>query len=148
MSADGTLMVGGPDYSTPPVDALVMRRDGQGNNLLRLAVSDTISSRYSEVTVLAQGHGSAQADGRHDRRSQVKDTRVRLYRPLVVVVGDTDSDEEVHFRARKLMADARLNGLLITAVVRGLHTAEGLLWAPGQRVRIKSEPHGLDGIFT
>lgn len=124
-----------------------MRRDGQGNNLLRLAVSDNISSRYSEVTVLAQGHGSAQADGRHDRRSQVKDTSVPLYRPLVTVVGDTDSDEEVHFRARKLMADARLNGLLITAEVRGLRTAEGLLWAPGQRVRIKSEPHGLDGIF-
>ncbi|MGL9774594.1 MAG: hypothetical protein ACR5LG_13420 [Sodalis sp. (in: enterobacteria)] len=22
------------------------------------------------------------------------------------------------------------------------------MWAPGQRVRIKSEPHGLDNIFT
>ncbi|MGL9774541.1 MAG: phage tail protein, partial [Sodalis sp. (in: enterobacteria)] len=101
MSADNTLVVGGPDHSTPPVAALILRRDGQGNNLLRLAVSENISSRYSEVTVLAQGHGSAQADGRHDRRSQVKDKTVPLYRPLVAVVGDTDSDEEVHFRARK-----------------------------------------------
>ncbi|RLR17707.1 hypothetical protein D8L93_07150 [Sodalis-like symbiont of Bactericera trigonica] len=133
VSTNGTLVVGGQDYSTPPVDTLVMRRDGQGNNLLRLAVSDNISSRHSKVTALPQGHGSAQADGRHDRRSQVKDTSVPLYRPLVVVVGDTDSDEEVHFRARKLMADARLNGLLITAVVRGLRTAEGLLWAAGLR---------------
>ncbi|MGL9774964.1 MAG: hypothetical protein ACR5LG_16035 [Sodalis sp. (in: enterobacteria)] len=107
MSADGTLVVGEPDHSTPPVDTLILRRDGQSNNLLRLAVSENISSSYSEVTVLAQGHGSAQADGRHDRRSQVKDKTVPLYRPLVAVVGDTDSDEEVHFRARKLMADAR-----------------------------------------
>ncbi|BAE74063.1 putative phage tail protein [Sodalis glossinidius str. 'morsitans'] len=143
VSADGTLVVGGPDYSTP----LIMRRDGQGNNLLRLAVSDNISSRYSEVTVLAQGHGSAQADGRHDCRSQVKDVSVPVYRPLVAVVGDTDSDEEVHFRARKLMADARLNSLLITTVVRGLHTAAGQLWAPGQQVRIHSEPHGIDDTF-
>ncbi|MGL9774999.1 MAG: hypothetical protein ACR5LG_16320 [Sodalis sp. (in: enterobacteria)] len=96
-------------------------------------MSENISSRYSEVTVLAQGHGSAQADGRHYRRSQVKDKTVPLYRPLVAVVGDADSDEEVYFRARKLMADARLNGLLITAVVRGPRTATGQLWAPGQQ---------------
>ncbi|WP_438806805.1 hypothetical protein [Sodalis sp. (in: enterobacteria)] len=106
--------MGGPDHSTPLVDTLILRRDGQSNNLLRLAVSGNISSRYSEVTVLAQGHGRVQADGRHDRRSQVKDKTVPLYRPLVAVVGDTDSDEEVYFRARKLMADARLNGVCLS----------------------------------
>lgn len=51
--ADGTLVIGGPDYSTPAVDALIMRKDGQGNNLLRLSVTRNVSARYSEVTVLA-----------------------------------------------------------------------------------------------
>ncbi len=40
--------------------------------------------------------------------------------PLIEVVADTDSDEEVQFRARKLIADARLQGFLMAAVVKGL----------------------------
>lgn len=147
VTADGTLVIGGPDYSTPVVDTLVLRKDGQGNNLLRLSVTHNVSARYSEVTVLAQGHGTANADGKHDRRCTVRDTSVPFYRPLIEVVADTDSDEEVQFRARKLMADARLQGFLMTAVVKGLRTASGQLWAPGQRVQVKSEKHGIDDIY-
>ncbi|MFP7326960.1 phage baseplate assembly protein [Serratia marcescens] len=147
VTADGTLVIGGPDYSTPAVDTLVLRKDGQGNNLLRLSVTHNVSARYSEVTVLAQGHGTANADGKHDRRCTVRDTSVPFYRPRIEVVADTDSDEEVQFRARKLMADARLQGFLMTAVVKGLRTAAGQLWEPGQRVQVKSEKHGIDDIY-
>jgi len=93
--ADGALVIGEPDYSTPAVDTLIMRKDGQGNNLLRLSVSGNFSARYSEVTLLAQGHGGAKTDGKHDQRCAVRDTSVPFYRPLIEVVADTDSDEEV-----------------------------------------------------
>ena len=40
---DGTLVVGGPDYSAPAKAKLILRRDGQGNNVLSL--SETRSTR-------------------------------------------------------------------------------------------------------
>ncbi|MCP1065754.1 hypothetical protein M5G07_10740 [Serratia symbiotica] len=81
--ADGTLVISGPDYSIPAVDTLIMRKDGQGNNLLRLSVTRNVSAHYSEVTtVLAQGHGwQCKNDGKHDRRYTVRDTSVPFYRP-------------------------------------------------------------------
>ncbi len=71
------------DYSIPAVDTLIMRKDGQGNNLLRLSVTRNVSAHYSEVTtVLAQGHGwQCKNDGKHDRRYTVRDTSVPFYRP-------------------------------------------------------------------
>lgn len=147
MAPDGTLIIGGPDYSTEPVDTLVMNRDGEGNNVLRLGKRTSISGRYSQTTVLAQSHGDGNEDGKANRRSTVKDADMTLYRPRVVTVGDVQSDEEVQFRARKLQADARLNGLAITAVVRGFTTASGALWTPGQRVNVRSDIHGIDDAF-
>jgi len=124
-----------------------MCKDGQGNNLLRLSVSGNFSARYSEVTVLAQGHGGAKADGKHNRLCTVRDTSVPFYRPLIEVVADTYSDEEVQFRARRMMADTRLQGVLMTAVVKGLRTISGQLWETGQRVQVKSDKHGIDDIY-
>jgi prophage tail gpP-like protein len=147
MAPDGTLIIGGPDYSTAPVDTLVMNRDGQNNNLLRLGKRTDMSGRYSQTTVLAQSHGTGDEDGKASRKCTVKDITMTVYRPRIVVEGDAQSDEEVQYRARKLQADARLNGLALTATVRGFTTADGILWAPGQRVTVKSDVHGLDEVY-
>jgi len=56
-------------------------------------------------------------------------------------------------RARKLIADARLNGFTLQARVKGHHIkapgmpGNGKLWTPGQRVNVMSEPHGINGTF-
>lgn len=147
MAPDGTLIIGGPDYSTAPVDTLIMHRDGQNNNLLRLGKRTDMSARWSQTTVLAQGHGTGHEDGKANRKCTVKDTTMTLYRPRIVVEGDSQSDEEVQFRARKLQADARLNGFSLSATLRGFTTANGTLWAPGQRVYVKSDVHGLDDVY-
>ncbi|TXE27153.1 phage tail protein [Serratia marcescens] len=147
VAADGTLIIGGPDYSAPPVAQLTLLQSGQGNNLLDLRVTRDMSRRYSQTTVLGQSHGSHSQDGKRNRRCTVRDTSMTLYRPRVVVVSDVDSDAEVQFRARKLQADARLSGLTITAEVKGFRTPAGVLWAPGQRVSIKSDVHGIDDVF-
>jgi prophage tail gpP-like protein len=60
---------------------------------------------------------------------------------------DVDSQAEASRRARKRIADSRLEGLTIEACVRGHRTGDGEPWRPGQRVRLVSEPHGLDGIY-
>lgn len=161
---DGTLVVGGPDYNAPPVATLVMNLSGEGNNLLSLEESSSIQGCYSELTILAQGHArtvtsttgesvdiwddeSAGKTGQNDFKSVAGDPTIPYYRPQIIVVGDADSSEQLNYRAKKAMADARLSGLDLVAEVKGHRTPDGVLWVPGQRVRIKSEPHGIDGIY-
>lgn len=143
---DGTLVIGGPDYSAEPVAQLVMQRDGTGN-VLSLRHNTSIAGRYSEVTVLAQGHGTAEHDGVHNRKGTARDSAFTLYRPLIREMGDTDTDEEATARARKLLSDSRLKALTINVIVRGMRTEDGTLWTPGQRVALKSDIHGIEGIF-
>jgi prophage tail gpP-like protein len=178
-AADGTLIVGGPDYSASPVATLVLKNDGTGNNVLSLEDNRSINGCFSELTALAQGHARA-ADsksstaplpmdiwdenggvvlkasgestndsqtGSHNMKAVATDPTVGYYRPQIVTIGDTNNMEQVNYRAKKEMSDARLSGWDISAEVKGHRTADGILWEPGQRVRIVSEPHGLDAIF-
>lgn len=185
---DGSLIIGGPDYTADPVATLVMRRDGKGNNLMSLSERSSMVNAFSELTVLAQGHAQgkkksstlevvdvdsasfaaaiangepdeddSQADivetvgspetGFHALKHVVRDPTVSFYRPQVMVVGDADNLAQVQYRARKAMADARLSGYELVALVKGHRNDKGVLWQPGQRIHIKSEPHDIDGIF-
>ncbi|PHM22527.1 phage baseplate assembly protein [Xenorhabdus ehlersii] len=177
LDPDGTLVIGGPDYSSPPVADLIMRRDGQGNNLISLSDIRNIQGCFSELTLLAQSHasttdnqpkikpvdvtapptftaaaasggsGSTAKTGHNNYRIKVTDPTVPYYRPQILTNGDVDNQQQLQYRARKAMADARLTGLDIRAEVHGHRTPNGELWQPGQRVRIQSELHGIDGIF-
>lgn len=175
---NGTLVIGGPDYTAEPVATLVMNRNGQGNNLISLNERSSIVGMYSELTVLAQGHAQGKKTqtlidvdsatfaaaltdddsdmvesvgspetGFHALKHVVRDQSVPYFRPQIMVVGDADNLEQVQYRARKAMADARLSGFELIAEVKGHRTESGKLWTPGQRVRIKSEPHNIDQIF-
>ncbi|MFX2607072.1 phage baseplate assembly protein [Enterobacter mori] len=172
---DGTLVVGGPDYASDPVATLVLKYDGTGNNVLSLEDNRSIEGCFSELAVLAQGHarradskktkpvdvwnsdGSVnfQAEsekpdaqtGTHNMKTIVTDPTVPYYRPNIITVSDTNDQQQLDYRAKKAMSDARLSGLDISAEVAGHRTADGVLWKPGQRVRIISEPHGIDAVF-
>ncbi|MBH2948288.1 phage tail protein [Serratia marcescens] len=176
---DGTLVVGGPDYSAEPVATLVLKNDGAGNNVLELEDSRSINGCFSELTALAQCHAksadsksdtaslpvdiwnddgsvkllassSGSGDGQtgtNDMKAMATDPTVDYYRPQIITIGDTNNMEQVNYRAKKEMSDARLTGLDISAQVKGHRTSGGVLWEPGQRVRITSEPHGFDAIF-
>lgn len=144
---DGTLVIGGPDYSKPPVASLILRRDGKGNNVISLNRVRSMAEQYSDITVLGQGHGTGERDGAHNLKSQVRDASVPLYRPRIVTDGDAETAAAARAKARKLLSDARLKALTITAKVHGHRTSDGVLWRPGQRVHLISEPHGLNGIY-
>ncbi|MBI4804464.1 MAG: phage tail protein [Desulfovibrio sp.] len=149
MEPDGTMVVGGPDYSAAPVSSLVERYDGKGNNTLSLSVREDVSSRYSEVTVLGQTHGTESEDGKNDIMHRETDPNVPGYRPLIIAKGECDNEEEAKRRAKKELMDSRLAGFEITARVRGHRVGgqSGEPWRPGQRVHVLSEPHGLDGVY-
>ncbi|AWA34394.1 phage baseplate assembly protein [Klebsiella pneumoniae] len=179
---DGTLVIGGPDYTAAPVATLVMHRSGEGNNLLSLTDESSMERSFSRLTVLAQGHAhstnnkkelgiidvsssdsltvSGDTDtteteldtglpetGQHGLQFVVEDPTVTYYRPQVVVMHDADDLEQVRYRARKMMADARLEGYSLIARVQGHRTSDGVLWEPGQRIHVISEPHGIDAIY-
>lgn len=139
---DGTLIVGGPDYTAKPVADLIMRRNGQGNNVVRLEEDKSMSGRYSEVTVLAQSHA-----GKNGLKAVVKDESVKIHRPIIITDGDIDSNALALKRGRKFLADSRLKGLTLTALVKGHRTSDGILWTPGQRIHVLSEPHGIDEVY-
>lgn len=150
---DGRLIIGGPDYTNAPVGVLVMREDGVGNNVDRLSVRRSIANRYSQITVLGQ-HGQYANDGldtaRSHLRSQVQDetlARRGIFRPKVVVDSSSENQDMATTRARKLLADSRLEGFEIRAVVKGHRADNGQVWAPGQRVVVRSEPHGLNDTY-
>lgn len=179
MDPDGTLVVGGPDYTSPPVATLVLKNDGVGNNVLSLNDNRSINGCFSELTVLAQSHAKASESdetatvpvyrwnaagalvlsdddddsdtlgqtGQHKLKAVATDPSVNYYRPQIIRIGDTSNMAEINYRAKKAMSDARLTGLDISAEVKGHRTPDGVLWQPGQRVRIVSEPHDIDAIF-
>lgn len=144
---DGTLVIGGPDYSKPPVASLVMRRDGKGNNLISLSRVRSMAERHSEFTVLGQRHGTAVENGKHALKSTVRDPSVKVYRPKVVVDHEAENAEAARAKGRKLLSDSRLKGFTLAAKVKGHRTSAGVLWQPGQRIHVISEPHGIDAVF-
>lgn len=142
MEPDGTLVVGGPDYTAAPVADLILRVNGQGNNVEQLDLTRDMAPRYSEVTVLGQNHS-----GKHNIRATVKDDGLKVHRPLIVVEADVDDQAEAERKAKKRLADSRLDGFTLRATVKGHRNDDGLLWTPGQRIRVLSEPDGLDAIY-
>lgn len=150
---DGRLIIGGPDYNAPPVGVLVMREDGVGNNVQRLSVRRSIANRYSQITVLGQ-HGQYDNDGLDTKRSHLRsviqdDTLARrgIFRPKVIIDSASENQDMATTRARKLLADSRLEGFEIRAIVKGHRADNGQVWNPGQRVIVRSEPHDLDDTY-
>lgn len=150
---DGTLVVGGPDYDAPPVATLILRKSGDGNNVLSLRRSRSMQGRYSELTVLGQTHGTLTETGKHATKGFATDKGVRWHRPKFVMDHESDSPAIAEDRARKLLADSRLRGFTLGAMVVGHRIvapgqpAHGRLWTPGKRIRVISEPHGIDDVF-
>lgn len=110
---DGTLMVGGPDYTRPPVATLVLRRSGRGNNVKSLARTRAMQDRYSVVTVLGQTHGTATENGKNNLRGSYTDDGMTWYRPKIVTDSEADSVAVCQHRAHKLISDSRLKGFTL-----------------------------------
>lgn len=147
---DGVLMIGGPDYDKPPVATLTLRRgeDALTNNIMSLRRFEDVSDRFSQVTVLGQTHGTTTAVGKHNLKSTAFDAAVTWFRPKIVTDGEADNDAVAQAKGRKLIADARIKGFTLDIKVRGYRAPESnVLWQPGQRVEVISEPHGINGVF-
>jgi prophage tail gpP-like protein len=147
-SPDGTLIIGGPDYSKPPVATIIMRRDGKNNNAISISRSRNVTNHFSSITVLGQTHGTETETGKHAIKAIAKDDGVTFNRPQIVIDHEVDNAGLAQSRAKKLMADSMLSAFDLTIKVSGHRiAANGKLWEPGQRVQVESEPHGIKGIY-
>lgn len=144
---DGTLVVGGPDYNSPPVASLILRENGKDTNVEWFDEDDSIAERYSDVTVLGQAHGTRSGTGKNAIKATVRDTSVPVYRPKVYVDHDAPNLQAVEARARKIISDSRLQAHTLRASVRGHRTSRGELWKPGQRVHVVWDEYGIDAVF-
>ncbi len=148
---DGTLVIGGPRYDVPPVASLILAADGKGNNVIELDEERSLIPRFSEVRVLSQspstGTGAGERGPRSDIMARAYDTGVPVHRPHYLEDHQHLNETAARARARKVISDGRVNGYTLRAVVPGHRTQTGILWKPGQRVTVKSEPHGIDGVF-
>lgn len=143
----GTLIVGGADYSTPPVATLCCTRDGVKNNFTDIEVTFDVANRYSEVTFLAQSHGKQGDDNKNDLKWVYKDEDFEFYKPRTIVLGDCDNLEALKKQAKKQLSDWQLDAFDMCIIVPGHTTADGTLWEPGQRVHVICEEYDIDAIF-
>ena len=148
---DGTLVIGGPDYTSEPVAVLTCNFDG--GNIEKMTRFDGIADRYSDITVLGQTHGTAREGGKHAMKGVARDTGITWPRPKIVVDHETDTPQLCQDRANKLMGDSRLRGFMLAAMVQGHRInapgepGDGMLWTPGQRVRVVSDALNLDAVY-
>ncbi|THA10505.1 phage baseplate assembly protein [Rodentibacter pneumotropicus] len=143
----GVLIVGGADYSTPPVATLCCTKDGKRNNFEQADLTFDVSNRFSEVTFLAQSHGKQGQDNKNDLKWVYQDPEMTAYKPKTIVVSDVDNLEALQKWAKKYISDSQLEGFTLTIIVPDHKTQDGTLWQPGQRVHIICEEYDIDAIF-
>ena len=144
---NGVLIVGGADYSTPPVATLCCMKDGKRNNFEQADLTFDVSNRFSEVTFLAQSHGKQGQDNKNDLKWVYNDPEMTTYKPKTVVVSDVDNLEALQKWAKKYIADSILEGFTLTIIVPDHKMQDGTLWQPGQRVHVICEEYDIDAIF-
>lgn len=144
---NGELIVGGADYSTPPVATLCCMKDGKRNNFEQADLTFDVSNCFSEVTFLAQSHGKQGQDNKNDLKWVYNDPEMTTYKPKTVVVSDVDNLEALQKWAKKYIADSVLEGFTLTIIVPDHKMQDGTLWQPGQRVHVICEEYEIDAIF-
>lgn len=146
--SNGTLIVGGADYSTPPVATLYVRaNDSSRNNFNEASLTFDVSQSYSEVTFLGQKHGRDSDSAKHDFKWVYKNPELQIYKPKTVVLSDVENLEALKKQAKKQISDWQLEAFDLTVTVPDHKTASGQLWQAGQRVHVICEEYEIDAIF-
>lgn len=162
MDPDGTLVIGGPDYSdetNPPVATLCLaaRKAGEKGvtNVAGMERRESVAERYSIVTVLGQTHGTEATEGKRGLKSSALDPDLDAVwsRRKIITDYEADSVAVCRSRAQKLLADSRLRGFELRVEVQGHRInapgmpGHGKLWTPGQRVQVIAPAVGCIGTY-
>lgn len=143
----GILIVGGADYSTPPVATLCCLKSGERNNFEQAQLTYDVSQQFSEITFLAQRHGRSGDENKNNLKWVYKNAAMTTYKPKTVVVPDVEDLNALQKWAKKYISDCILEGFTLSITVPDHKTQSGQLWQPGQRVHVICEEYDIDAIF-
>lgn len=144
---DGTLIIGGADYSSPPVATLACNQRDAANNVLSINCESSLRERYSEVTFLGQSHTRSGSRAQHNLKWVYKDPSIAFHKPKTVILSDVEDLQALKKAAKKHISDWRLSGFTLSIKVPDHKTADGILWTPGQRIHVISDEYGIDDIY-
>lgn len=115
----------------PPVACIVEGTPGPGE-LALLSVSSSYdgTGRYSKYRVATQFAGTEDITG------ESADSGVPVYRPLLVVAGDSDTDPGQ--TARRLRTEALASSVGVSVTVSGWRRPDGQRWAERQTVTLRA----------
>jgi len=143
---DGTLVFGRPKAKGEPAFVLQLKiRESAGNNVLDSELSDDISRRYSQITVLGQqqGRDGLAAAGIKTKNSRT-DEEFPFYKPFVQT--NNNDDLSPALLARLMMEKGRQEGWQYCVTV-ARHSQAGRNWTINELVRVTDEVQGLDGVY-
>ncbi len=143
---NGTLVIGGADYSKPPVATLICNLNDKANNVISINCQNSLRNRYSEVTFLGQSHGRG---GRAlpNLKWVYKDPSLPFYKPKTVVLSEVEDLNALKKAAKKQISDWRLSDFTLSITVSDHKTSDGVLWTPGQRIHVISDEFCIDDIY-
>lgn len=144
---DGTFVFGKPKESGAPAFSLTNRADGTGNNVLAGELSDDISKRYSQVTVVGQKQGQDLfSPSQNNVEATATDATFPFYKPFVLK--DEYGGDQPKQHARLALEKMRHDGFRLSYTVQG-HSQGSKNWSINELCRVKDEDpdFSLDGEY-
>lgn len=143
--ADGTLVFGRPKAKGEPLFDIILRTDGQGNNVERWDDTDDISRSYSRVTVItqSQGHDDFGMDtGKVNAKSTATDPDFPFVKPFVVKLNNDSQTPSLH--ARMLLEKQRHDRLHLEYTLAG-HSQNGRNYCINELARVDDQVNDRTG---
>jgi len=160
---DGTLVFGelkgenaGPEFSfytykgqerANPPQSPFNKGGSFKNNIISATLTDDISKRYSQLTVVAQVQGTdGMAAGGQDIMKPTPPDKTFPFRKLLVLQSQCVSDKAAGLQAAWELKKREVEGWRLELVVAG-HSQNGANYKANSACHIKDEVLGLDGLY-
>ena len=142
---DGTFIFGEPAGRGSADFRFIARKDGRGNNVLEGSLSEDISKRYSQVTVLGQQQGDeATAKDKINVNHTAGDPDFPFHKPFVM---QSNNDQSSPKRlAKHKLEKMRTQGFVLSYKVPG-HSQNGLNYGINRLAHVDDEILGISGDY-
>ncbi len=142
---DGTFVFGRPKTGGAAAFRIILRNDGTGNNVQEGEVTEDISQRYSQVTVINQSQGF---DADTMRAANINSWAVTpdpdfpFYKPFVATLNNDSQTPKLH--GRLLLEKMRRDGFRLAYTAPG-HSQGRRNWAINELVEVNDELNEVHG---
>jgi prophage tail gpP-like protein len=94
----------------------------------------SVSASFDDTRLFSVYKAATQFAGEADIVGQSRDSAIKVYRPLLLSVGETDQDPDI--TARRLRSEANAAALSVSVTLAGWRRPDGLRWAERQAITL------------